>query len=415
MDSFERFKAILSFVWESDSLFYKRKYQLQNFQPSSIQTTADIATVPFLTRTDLTGGDLFDRLYLPLSEVVICGYTSGTTSQKLLPVWRNYFSSSLPKLPAKKNMVITAQPWRSVTQSEWFRRYGIFTICGDVYNLPLTAELARVIGIDCMYATPTVALLLAPILGRVYSLDRITTLFIHGEWLSDVRRQAIKEAYKSATIYTHYACSEVGPAGNSCPKSDDHYAYHQDPNFLYEVIDPVVGEPLPEGEEGELVISTLSKVPTPMIRYRTGDRGLIPGQTCSCSEAKPLFRVLGRVGFDVLKVGGFELKAGAFDKGVAKVAHHVRQETYEVHIFEGPSGEDVRPKLCFKLHPLRALTDEEKKTIVTTLRESIIVGSSLSIKEAEEKGHLLETLFEFGELPQEIPGLKKRRILISHV
>jgi len=417
-ESFEKFKQILSFVVANKAVFYKEKFAQAGFDPAIFVSLSDVSSIPLLTREELTTSNLYHRLYLPIEDTIACGYTSGTTARQLLPLWRNYFSAELPQMKARKILILAVQPWRSITQHEWFKRNGMFVLCGDINNLPLTAELSSIVEIDGMYCTPTVALLFASILKRKYLLENITSILAYGEPLSTIRLKTLQNAYPLAEIQTHYACSEVGPAGNSCPSSSDHATFHKDKNFFYEIIDPETGKILPKDTEGELVITTLTKVPTPMIRYRTGDIGITMSKKCSCEKSQELFRIVGRVGFDVVKVGGFEFKAAAFEDGLLSVSDKINQETFEVHIFEEQNPHNktlVYPKLVFRLEPKVTLAEKDKKFIIQKIMDSTIIGSNLSITDAEKKGYISKSSFEFNHTFSSGKHNTKRKVLINHM
>ena len=293
----------------------------------------------------------------------------------------------------------------------------MFVLCGDINNLPLTAKLSSIVGIDGMYCTPTVALLFASILKRKYSLKHITSILAYGEPLSKIRLKTLQSTYSLAEIQTHYACSEVGPIGNSCQSNNDYSTFHEDKNFFYEIIDPETSRILPKDTEGELVITTLTKVPTPMIRYRTGDIGIIMKKKCLCEKPQEVFRIVGRVGFDVVKVGGFEFKASSFERGLLSVSDKVNQETFEVHIFEeqNPNNQTlVYPKLVFYLEPKVMLAEEDKKFIIQKIMDSTTIGLNLSITDAEKKGYISKSSFEFNHIFSGEKHNTKRKILINH-
>ncbi|OGG55295.1 hypothetical protein A3D62_01580 [Candidatus Kaiserbacteria bacterium RIFCSPHIGHO2_02_FULL_49_11] len=417
--SFDKLKEVLLFVWNSAAPFYRKKYTTAGFDPAMVMSLKDLSRIPLLTRQELGMCNLWDRSYLPLEETLVCGYTSGTTSNELFPLVRNTYIAEAPDIESKKLLLLSMQHWRVLVQAEWFRRKGIFIVCGDIKNLPLTAELSRATGIDAIYATPTVALLIAPALKKTIDIRSIKTLLLYGESLSKSRRETLQKEFPDAVIKTHYAFSEVGPMGFSCPAESDESLFHHDPHFIYEIINPDSGEVLPEGSEGELVITTLEKMPTPLIRYKTGDAGMILPMLCSCPRQQKTFRISGRVGFDTIKVGGLELKAASFEVGVASVSELVNPDLFEVHVYEETTPElknEVKPVLVFKLVTTHPLVEFEKGYVQDTIVRGTMVGPSISVKKAEELGYLLPSRFEFRDVaPQDvIITPKKRRILIRH-
>ena len=386
-----------------------------DFGPSRFTSLEDVSCVPLLSREELLAADLFQRLYLPLKDTEFLGYTSGTTHKELFPIWRGYFLSDPPPLAAERILILPTQPWRAAGQTEWFQRQGVFPVCGDVNNLPLAAELAAVSKVDSIYTSPAAAFLLAPHLKQRYRIENIVSLVLYGEQVSKFREQKLKEIYSRASLLAHYASTELGPAGNSCPQAPGLYFYHQDSHFLYEVIDPESGKNLQPGLAGELVVTTLDKAPSPMIRYRTGDMGILFPETCSCKEKRPLFQVLGRMGYDALKIGGVELKAPDFEAGMQVIADRIKPGGFEIHVFDEATSEGflpARPKLLFKLAPLGSWGMSEKEKALSLLRSSIKIGRTLTLGEAEARGIFAPSEIELAE---DIELGPKKRVIVSHL
>ncbi|OGL63214.1 hypothetical protein A3E97_03590 [Candidatus Uhrbacteria bacterium RIFCSPHIGHO2_12_FULL_47_12] len=417
-EKLKKLARFLFFILESKASFYRDKYKAAGFTPAKMRSIDDIVKIPFLTRSELMHADIWSRLFVPIGDTISIGYTSGTTKQELLPLWRNYFLSAPPDMDAQRILITPIQPWRVLGQSEWFRRKGVFVVCGDVNNLALTGELAATLKIDSVYTSPAIALLLVRHFNERYDLRAIRHLVLYGEKLSAIRRDLLKTTYPRAKIVTHYALSEIGPAGNSCPVGTEGDAYHQDENFLYEVVDPLTGERLPPNQVGEIVISTLVRTPTPMIRYRTGDMGIIPDIICPCASPKPLFKILGRINFDIVKAGGFELRDDAFEGGIETLNHLVFPNETEVHVFEerdpGVSS-SVKLKLVFKLAPRGLLSEDNIKNILELIRKNIKVGRDLTVGEAEQKGYILTPKIEIIHREVDNQIIHKKRILVSHL
>jgi len=249
----------------------------------------------------------------------------------------------------------------------------------DQEDLLVTAKLASIAGIDGIYCTPTIALLVAPYLKKSMDLGAIKTLLLSGERVSETKRQELQKIFKNAIIQTHYALSEVGPVGSECTSEHKDTIFHKDQNFLHEVINPDTGEAVPNGEEGELVITTLKEMPTPLIRYRTGDTGILSDSLCKCDLKRETFRVIGRSGYDMVKVGGLELKAESFERGVSSVSNLVNTNEFEVHVYEEKdvksTDSKIKPVLVFKITAKVSLAEFEKELVKDTIVQSTIIGS----------------------------------------
>jgi phenylacetate-coenzyme A ligase PaaK-like adenylate-forming protein len=111
------------------------------------------------------------------------------------------------------------------------------------------------------------------------------------------------EESSGCRAFHHYGMTEMGLGG--AVDCEAHAGYHlREPDLLFEIVDPATGEPLPDGEEGEIVFSTLARRGMPLLRYRTGDRSrFLPGP-CPCGSAlRRLARVRGRIDAAALPCG----------------------------------------------------------------------------------------------------------------
>lgn len=409
MSDTERLQALLSVVQNHPSPFYREKYAKAGFEISSIKTAGDISRIPFVTRKELALCPLWDRAYLPHEELLMCGYTSGTTSGDLFPVFRNFYIGEAPDIKSKNLLMISLQPWRAITQAEWFRRKNIFLVSGDLQNPPVIAAVSARVGIDAMYCTPTIAQLLALHLQKVYDLSRITTLVLHGERISDSLRKILLSLYPRAMIRTHYASSEAGSISLSCPGSPNEELFHCDPNFLYETVD----EEGNTAEAGELILTTLEMTGTPLIRYRTGDAAEFLSEPCTCEKRRRIFKLTGRIGYDAVKVGGLELKVSSFEKGIIGLENRIDAGGVEVHVFE--DKEKARPFLEFRIPTHSSLDKTGQEEIAQYLKTTIKLAPNISLADLEARGLLEPSRFIFLLAAERKLLPQKRAMLVSHL
>ncbi len=141
-------------------------------------------------------------------------------------------------------------------------------------------------------------------------------------WSEEMRRRI--EEQTGIKAYDIFGTSEIsGPLFTECTYQDGIHIWAD--QFLIEVIDPITGEPLPDGERGELVVTTLVKEALPLIRYRIGDLTMIKSEPCKCGRTHPrIMRILGRTD-DMIIVRGINVFPGQVEAvlmGIPEVAEH---------------------------------------------------------------------------------------------
>lgn len=132
----------------------------------------------------------------------------------------------------------------------------------------------------------------------------IKSVLLSAEYVSEQSRKSISSAW-GADIFEHYGMTEMGfGCAVSCReqlKDPENLGYHiREADIYIEIIDPETGKPRPDGDEGEIVFTTLTRRGMPFIRYRTGDIGRLLNHSCSCGS---VLKLLGRVGDRMIKKG----------------------------------------------------------------------------------------------------------------
>jgi len=141
---------------------------------------------------------------------------------------------------------------------------------------------------DVLCCTPSYCLYIAEALedaGVNPAELPLSTVIIGAEPFTDAMREEIEDAL-DVTALDIYGLSEIIGPGVSMECADAQAGLHiWEDHFLPEVVDPETGEPLPEGEEGELVLTTLTKQALPVLRYRTGDMTALTYEACDCGRS----------------------------------------------------------------------------------------------------------------------------------
>lgn len=171
-------------------------------------------------------------------------------------------------------------------------------------------------------ATPSYAYRMAEVAdeeGIELAALGVRKLFLMGECggsVAEVRAQL--ESRWGATVYDHYGCTELGAMGYQCGEFEGGF-HLNDEEFLLEVLDPQGAALVPDGEVGELVVTNLGRVGSPLIRYRTGDLVRMTREICACGSVQPrcLGGILGRVD-DLIVVKGTNIYPSAVTSTVRR-------------------------------------------------------------------------------------------------
>ncbi len=211
--------------------------------------------------------------------------------------------------------------WATVGAAE---KLGVLMIPGGGRGSLERLHLMRELGVTAMCCTPTYALRLAEV-AREEGFDlaeipmRVT---LHaGEPGANVpATKARIEAAWGARCYDHVGASEVGAHSFEC-EAQPGGTHFNDSEFIAEVVDPESGDPVPAGEQGELVITTLGRSCFPVIRYRTGDVVRVDTSPCACGRTFTLFEggVIGRAD-DLVVVRGVNVFPAAVENLIRKHA-----------------------------------------------------------------------------------------------
>ncbi|HNQ28912.1 MAG: long-chain-fatty-acid--CoA ligase [Methanoregulaceae archaeon PtaU1.Bin059] len=299
--------------------FYRKKLKEAGVRPDDIRTLGDIEKIPFTRKQDLRDGYPFGFLAVPLQQVVRIHTTSGTTGK---PTVVGYTRSDLETWAGliARNMTMVGLTDRDIFQN--MVNYGMFTgglgfhygaekvgmtvIPSATGNTRRQIEMIQDFGVTAIHCTPSYAMHLAEVAEEVGAhLDSLSTGLFGAEPWSDSMRAELEKKLE-LTAFDSYGLSELfGPGvAFECPERDGLHIWHD--CYLVEIIDPVTGETLGDGERGELVVTPLVKEAMPLLRYRTGDITMRFEEDCLCGRAKKIARITGRTD-DMLVIRGINV------------------------------------------------------------------------------------------------------------
>ena len=293
-----RLKAIVSRAYENVPLFQERMKD-RGLTPACIESLADLGRLPFTIKTDLRDTYPFGLFASPMSEIVRLHASSGTTgkpivvayTQEDLQVWASAMLRTFAAAGVHRGDIVQNAYGYGLFTGGLGAHYGLEAIGATVVptsggNSDRQIMLLRDFGVTGMCCTPSYFVHLierARELGvDLRDLPLRVGIFGAEPWSDEMRAHIEQGAGIKA--YDIYGLSEItGPGvGAECSAQNGLHIFED--HFYPEIIDPETLAVLPDGEEGELVLTTLSKRAMPMIRYRTRDITRIITEPCSCGR-----------------------------------------------------------------------------------------------------------------------------------
>ena len=391
---FSAFKKLLDRVTNFDGGFYQKKFN--GISAEDIKTQADFEALPFTNKDELREGYPLGICAVPEEEVVRIHSSSGTTgtpiiipyTRKDVDDWAIMFKRCYEMAGVTNTDRIHITPGYGLwTAGIGFQNgaelLGAMCIPMGPGNTEKQLKMLMDMQSSVLCSTSSYALLLAEEIEKRGIRDKINLkkgIIGSERWGEKMRKRIAGEL--GVKLYDIYGLTEIyGPGiGISC---DEECGMHYWDDYLYfEIIDPVTGEVLPDGQLGELVITTLFKEGAPLIRYRTHDlTRILPGK-CACGSAFPRIETLVGRSDDMIKVKGVNIYPGQIED-VLREVEGVSSE-YQV-IIDHLNGKDIMT-LFFETdlgYSKNALETEVRNTFKTK------VGLTIEAKS-----------FAIGELPR---------------
>ncbi|MEW5888393.1 MAG: phenylacetate--CoA ligase PaaK [Pseudomonadota bacterium] len=329
---------------------YRRKCEAAGVHPQDFRELADLAKFPFTTKQDLRETYPFGMFAVPMNKVVRIHASSGTTGRPTvvgytrndIDMWSDVMARSIYAAGGRaSDMVHNAYGYGLFTGGLGMHygaeRLGCAVVPMSGGNSEKQVQLIMDFKPDIICATPSYMLALAEEFER-QGLDPAQTslrigLFGAEPWTNEMRRE-IETRFRMDAIDVYGLSEVLGPGvAVECIDTKDGPHIWED-HFYPEIIDPVTGEVLPDGELGELVFTTLSKEALPVIRYRTRDlTRLLPG------TARPMMRRLDKIcgrSDDMLIIRGVNVFPTQIEELILKHAqlapHYVLEVSREQHL-----------------------------------------------------------------------------------
>lgn len=388
------------------SKVYRSKLDAAHVKPQDIQTLDDLKRLPFTTSKDLAEDYPFPLLCVPMSQVVRIHASSGTTgkrkvlcySQKDIDDWAHFFARCYEMADlTKEDRVQICVGYGVWTAGVGFQlgceRFGAMAVPAGPGNLEMQMEFLVDFQSTVMCCTASMGLLLAEEVERRGLRDKISLKrMIYGsERSSDAMRNRIKDLLGLSDMYDIPGMTELyGPGtGLECSAHDGMH-YWAD-YYILEILDPDTLEPVPAGEVGEMVVTTLRKEAVPLIRYRTRDLTALKTGPCRCGSLLPRHdRILGRSD-DMFIVKAVNVYPGQIDsvlstlEGIGSEYQVVleRSEGKDSMLLRVERGLDVDPSS--DPHTAAMVREAMKKKILVTPEVEIVPYGSLPRSERKTR------------------------------
>ncbi len=293
------------------SKFYHEKFKKIGFDPGSVSSLDDVGRIPFTVKQDLRESYPYGFLCEPKERLLRMHVSSGTTGQAIAVFYTKADLELWADLVARCMYMAGARPGDTFQNLSGYglftgglgfqygaERLGMLTIPSGAGNSKRQIQIMRDFSTNVIHIIPSFLLLLMDVIQQM-KVDPQNELslriaFVGAEPYSQEVRRRLEDFY-AIKVYNSYGLSEMNGPGVAfeCPYQNGLHVWED--AYLAEIIDPNSLEPVPDGQYGELVMTTLRREAMPILRYRTRDlTRILPGE-CGCGRVhKRIDRIQGR-------------------------------------------------------------------------------------------------------------------------
>lgn len=290
--------------------FYKELFDKQGIKPEDIKSVKDLSKLPFTIKQDLRDQYPYGLFAVDMDNVVRIHASSGTTGKQTvvgytendIKVWSEIAARALTAAGAKPRDFVHVSYGYGLFTGGMGMHYGAerlkaTAIPASVGNTKRQISIMQDFGSSILCCTPSYALYLAETMEEMgvekNSLHLKAGVFGAEPWTEEMRREI--EAKLSIKAYDIYGLSEIMGPGVAFECSEQSGMHINEDHFIPEIIDPDTLEVLPDGQQGELVFTCITKEALPLIRYRTKDIAVLTREKCACGRtlikmSKPMGR-----------------------------------------------------------------------------------------------------------------------------
>jgi len=329
----ERMRAILRRAYKNVP-YYKKRFDEMNVKPGDINSLKDLKNFPFTTKTDLREGYPFGLFAVPRKEIIEVHTSSGTTgkptvsgyTKKDIEIWGEVVARALTMCGASKDDIIQNGYGYGLFTGGLGVHYGAQRIGATV--VPVSAgqtkrhlDIMQDFGSTILTCTPSYALYLteaAVEAGINIKKLKLKAGCFGAEMWTDRMRDEIEKRFHLMALNIYGLTEIIGPGvAQECDQKNGLHIFED--HFYPEVVSPETLEPLPDGEKGELVLTTLTREGMPMIRFRTRDITTLRREICKCGRTLVrMDRITGRTD-DMLKIRGVLIFPYQIEKALLEI------------------------------------------------------------------------------------------------
>jgi phenylacetate-CoA ligase len=361
----ERLKWSLQHAYDNIA-HYRTKFDKAGVHPGDLKSLADLAKFPFTTKADLRENYPYGMFAVPMRDIVRVHASSGTTgkptvvgyTERDIAMWASVMARSLRAAGVTAEDIVLNSYGYGLFTGGLGAHYGVERLGAAV--IPMSGgqtekQVQMILDFKptVLMSTPSYSLTIADELARQGVKPNSTSLrigvFGAEPWTNEMRREI--EARLGIDAVDIYGLSEVIGPGVACEAIETKDGPHiWEDHFYPEIIDPVSGEVLPDGADGELVFTTLTKEAQPVIRYRTRDlTRLLPG---TARVIRRMSKITGRSD-DMLIIRGVNVFPTQIEEVLLRnpnlCAQYQIQVTREGHLDELDVLVELRPELSDRL------------------------------------------------------------------
>ena len=394
----KRLHKIVEYVYHNVP-FYRNKLQEMDLSPSDIRSIDDIVKLPFTTKKDLRDNYPFGLQAAPQSEIIRIHASSGTTgnptivgyTRKDISIWSECMARSLTAYGVGRDDIFSVSYGYGLFTGGLGAHNGVEMVGASVVpastgNTEKHARLIRDLGITGIACTPSYALYLAETMEQMgITRDQIhlrVGAFGAEPWTENMRTE-IQERL-GLKGYNLYGLSEIMGPSVSYECDEQNGSHINEDHFYPEIIDPVTLEPLPLGQTGELVFTTLTKEGMPVLRYRTRDLcSLFPGD-CPCGRTNVRMSAIQGRTDDMLIIRGINVFPSQVESVVLTMKEFAplymlivdrvnNLDTLTVQV-------ELRPDVFNATFDTPAAIEELEKKLAFKLRSVLSIGVKVQLK-----------------------------------
>ena len=392
----ERLVKQVQHVWDNVP-YYRKKMEEKGVTPADIKSSDDLYKLPFLTKSDLRDAYPYGLVGMPLKDCVRIQSTSGTTGKRVVAFYTQH-DIDLWEDCCARAIVAAGGTDEDVCQVSY--GYGLFTggpglnggshkvgcltIPTSSGNTERQIMFIKDLNATILCCTPSYAAYIGETMKEMgLTPDQIPLkagIFGAEAW-SEEMRQDIQNTL-GIKAYDIYGLTELSGPGVAFECSAQSGMHINEDHFIAEIIDPETGEVLPDGQQGELVFTSITKEAFPLLRYRTRDICVLDRTPCSCGRthvrmAKPMGR-----SDDMLIIRGVNVFPSQIEEVLLKVSGENITPNYQIIVGRENNTDtlDINVEMSEQMFSddIRSVETLEKK-IVSQLRSMLGIGAKVHL------------------------------------